>query len=350
MVFTSQYYFDAIQPGTLWPTSQRALPHFVKTLKLLRERLARDDDQARLSDTTAAAVMGIAGHALLTRDVKSAKHHIEGLCKIVGLRGGVATFRDSSKLLLEILRCDMGMALQTGSRPVFFHKPSHQEALPPYPDLTLLLELREPTATSSRYDSAIFLSDMDDDLSRAWKVLSEFCSVINYAIDSGQRISTETFLDTMASVMYRLTDIRFEPGSSDEALRLGLLAFACSVFLQWKHLGLPYSHLTSALRTCLTTTTSLPITPELLLWLLMAGAVSVFNDADDRWLKPMLLANMVLCEIDSWSKMQHLLQSFMWIGLIHDRSAKRMFDSTIASPTIRPLALPSASSSSLWET
>jgi hypothetical protein len=198
-----------------------------------------------------------------------------------------------------------------------------------YPDLTLLLKSRKPAATGSQYNSAVFFDDIDDELTQAWRVMSEFCAVINFAVDSGQCISTETFLETMASVMYRLLDMRFEIGSIDEAIRLGLLAFSCSVFLQWKHLGRPDAQFTSAFKGCLARLTSSHISSQLLLWLLMVGAVSVFGATDDGWLESLLLVNMGLCEIDSWSKMQDLLRSFMWIGLVHDEPGKGVFNSTI---------------------
>jgi hypothetical protein len=62
------------------------------------------------------------------------------------------------------------------------------------------------------------------------------------------------------------------------------------------------------------------------LWVLVAGAVSVFDASGHKWLKPLLLAQIDLCEIDSWSKMQDLLKSFMWIGLVHDKPGKGVFD------------------------
>ncbi|KAF4632202.1 hypothetical protein G7Y89_g5924 [Cudoniella acicularis] len=335
-IFTSQYYFDAILPGksSSSPLNQRILPHYLKTLELLRERFASDDDdQARLSNTTVAAVMSLAGHAYFTGDSKSARHHMEGLRKIINLRGGVTTFRNighNAKLLVEMLRCDIGMALYSGSKPVFFNGTSSREPSLPYPDLTPLLNLRKPAATNSQYNPAIFSDKIDEEVARAWRIVSQFCSVINFAVDTGQRISTETFLDTMASVAYRLLNMRFDAGSSDEAIRLGLLAFSCSVFLQWRHLGMSYPHFTSVFRGCLARLASPPISPQLLVWLLMIGAISVFDATDEGWLKPVLLVNMALCEIGSWSKMQELLKSFIWIGLVHDKPGKVVFDSTIA--------------------
>ena len=231
MFFTSQYYFDTILPRNFSIVNQRSLPHFLEAVKLLRERLAHDDDEARLSYTTAAAVMGLTGHALWTGNCESARHHMEDLSRIVSLRGGVASFKENPKLLIEILRCDMGIALHSGTRPLFFNNSSSQEPYPPYPNLKLLLDLRGPAVTGSQYQSAGFFDDMADELAGIWKIMSEFCSVINFAADSGHFNSVETLLETAASVMYRLLGMNFEAGSNDEATRLGLLAFSCSVFL-----------------------------------------------------------------------------------------------------------------------
>jgi hypothetical protein len=104
MIFTSQFYFDVIAAGRLSIVTKGTLRHLLKALKLLRERISRDD-QAALSDSTAAAVVALTSHALLTDDFKSATNHVKGLHKIVCMRGGVATFQShAKKLLIEILR------------------------------------------------------------------------------------------------------------------------------------------------------------------------------------------------------------------------------------------------------
>lgn len=160
--------------------------------------------------------------------------------------------------------------------------------------------------------------------------MSDFCSVITFAVDSELRISTETFLDTMTSVVYRLIDMHFEASSKDEAVRLGLIAFLCAVFLQWKHLGMSYLHFTSKFRKCLMEMEPNCISSELMAWLLMIGAVSVFDENDDEWLKPMLRVNIDTCGIKEWSEMQELLKKFLWIALVYDKPGKCVFESTIA--------------------
>jgi len=102
MIFTADFYFDNLQHSSL--PKQNLLPHYVKALKILRERFASDDERVKVSNSTMAAVMALAGHAHLTGNHAAARNHLEGLRKIVSLRGGERSFGDSAKLLVEILR------------------------------------------------------------------------------------------------------------------------------------------------------------------------------------------------------------------------------------------------------
>jgi hypothetical protein len=63
--------------------------------------------------------------------------------------------------------------------------------------------------------------------------MERFCWLMNLAAENKQRLPPEALLQIMASIMYRLLDMKFEIGSPDEAIRLGLLAFSSNIFLQW---------------------------------------------------------------------------------------------------------------------
>lgn len=106
MIFTSQYFFDTMSPTKHSTINQFITPLVAKTLTLLRERLDQDDDNVKISNTTVAVVVKLAIYAHSTGDSKSARQHVEGLCKMVKLRGGLTAFRENTKLLVLILRYD----------------------------------------------------------------------------------------------------------------------------------------------------------------------------------------------------------------------------------------------------
>lgn len=127
MAFSAQDYFDLLpgRPAHCRDMAARmAAPHVIKTLQLLRERLemSRGDDVKMItgSFSTAAVVLCLAFHAHIMGEQQAALHHMQGLRKIVDLNGGLPGLGNNMKLMLEVLRCDVGMALYYGTKPLFF--------------------------------------------------------------------------------------------------------------------------------------------------------------------------------------------------------------------------------------
>ncbi|KAE8355137.1 hypothetical protein BDV28DRAFT_129564 [Aspergillus coremiiformis] len=153
---------------------------------------------------------------------------------------------------------------------------------------------------------------------------------INHSGRVYQGLRSEILMDTMTSAMYRLLFMEFEKGSIAEAIRLGLMAFSSHVFLQWHDNPQSYPRLSETYRDCLRSLKSLSgVSSHIMLWLLMAGAISVFNDSDDDWLKPWLRANAQLCNVNSWAAMRDSMESFLWIGVVHDQPGKDVFESAM---------------------
>lgn len=229
----------------------------------------------------------------------------------------------------------MGMALHSGTKPVFFSD-LVREPYWPYPDFVLYGITADP-------EDEPLLATLDTELATAWRTMKQFCTLVNRAAAAGRKLPKEDLLDAMASVMYRLLHMCFARGSPSEVVRLGLLAFCSSVFLQWASVRLPYTHFPTMYRDNFVNlefpapdndysgTNNFP-TPQLLLWLLTVGAVSLFGGVDNEaWLKPWLRVNLELCGIDSWPAMCAVLDSFMWVGVVQDASGKAVFDSTMSS-------------------
>lgn len=84
-------------------TNPAAMLHFQKGVKLLRERLVGPDDDIKLSDSTIGVVLKLASHAHFEGDSQTAKQHMDGLRKMVDLRGGLDAFKRNMHLV-EMLR------------------------------------------------------------------------------------------------------------------------------------------------------------------------------------------------------------------------------------------------------
>jgi hypothetical protein len=215
---------------------------------------------------------------------------------------------------------------------MFFKDPS-SEPLVPYDLASSAAE--EPESSESELHWKPVQLNINTDLARAWRVMKRFCSAINSAAEHNRRLPKETLLNAMASVMYRLLRMNsFDPTSVDEAVRLGLLAFSSHIFLRWQDVKLPHTYFPQTYRSCLLNL-KLPdaLSSQILLWLLMVGAMSLFTPADDAWLIPWVRVNIELCGARNWSELRAQLKGFPWIDILHDKLGQAIFDSAVSSQT-----------------
>lgn len=106
LVYSTQIYLDRIMrdysPSSP-PNRQDGNVHGTKTLTLLRERLAEPAGMAT-SDTTVSVVVSFVTIAAVVGDREVAGRHMEGLARIVELRGGLGTLRGSPQTLIKVYR------------------------------------------------------------------------------------------------------------------------------------------------------------------------------------------------------------------------------------------------------
>jgi hypothetical protein len=221
------------------------------------------------------------------------------------------------------------MALHSGEKPLFFWNSSSLENFNQDPEQTL-----SDLPISASNSNTKFLQPLNKCLAETWGVLKRFCSLVCRAAETGSMLPKETLVDTMASVLYNLTHLVLDPGSLDEAIKLGLLAFSSQIFLQWANMLLYYPYLSNAYRECLfklkiSDEVSPQVSPQVLLWLLTIGTICIFTDADDKWLKPWLRLNIELCEVRSWVDMRAVLDSLIWLSPVHDAHGEIVYSSMI---------------------
>jgi hypothetical protein len=169
--------------------------------------------------------------------------------------------------------------------------------------------------------------DLDDDLAQVWDFMKRFCLMINLTIKARGRITWELYLNSMASLMYRLLYMSSERGSLNEAIRLGLLALSSHVFLQGQLFRVSYDHMNAAYKECLCHLEgSTRVPPHILSWLLLVGAISAFEPPDEAWLSPFLRANIESSGVTSWGKMRLVMESLIWLPVVQEQHGKDFFD------------------------
>lgn len=175
--------------------------------------------------------------------------------------------------------------------------------------------------------NAELMGNIDDRLATAWMVMRRFCLFANLGAQTRRLMQPAIIHQTMTAVMYRLLHMGFAAGSTDEAIRLGLLTFSHHLFLQWQDIKLPYNHFRTLCRDCILRLERVDgVSNQLMFWLLMTGAVSVFDISAEPWLREYLRDCADLCHVSTWKGAQSILKSFMWIELLDEQPGKHIFD------------------------
>ena len=226
----------------------------------------------------------------------------------------------------------MTIALDAGTEPKFFADPVLEPLIPYDPMFTGTADFKSSELDLNFAESHLCI---DADLARAWVVTRRFCLDINSAAHRHRQVSKEALLNTMGSVMYRLIRMdTFPNDSANDALRLGMLAFLSNIFLSWQDVAVPHHHLSQAYQKCLRSLGFWKdVSPKLVLWLLVTGAMSGLLD-EDMCMLPRLRATIELCQASSWNELRGVLKNFLWIEILHDRPGQALFNS--AGCKLRP--------------
>lgn len=161
-----------------------------------------------------------------------------------------------------------------------------------------------------------------------WADLREFARAANLATQTGRRMSPTFFSQFTGSVPHRLISLRFDPLSCPELLRLCMLAFTKGVLVQVEGLGKFLTYLASGLKDTLVAHRQLPGDEfaKFLLWALFITTLSVYEQFNRHWLHEMLMEVVQLLHLRTWTETRAVLKSFLWIDIVFDKPAERLFD------------------------
>ncbi|TAQ83723.1 hypothetical protein B7494_g7953 [Chlorociboria aeruginascens] len=289
--------------------SRLASSHYAKTLQLLQARLNDPDRTSAISDATIMVVITLAATAELTGDFAAVITHIEGLEKIVSLRGGLPAL-NTHNIQVKACRADLAYALLFGRRPLLF-----KEAIPWdcfIGDRGLIKCSHYPHDANI---CAFVETILDTRLRNALRDLHAFSCISNLAYQTTRKLSPETYNEMSISILYRLTYLCFERDPLQEVIRVGLLAISSTIFMQRYFLGKPYNHLlnlysNALLRLLESIDVDLPV--PILLWLMMLSHVVIDKEPSPTDWRSLWLDKAILrAGINSWPQAQEILRSIV---------------------------------------
>lgn len=234
-------------------------------------------------------------------------------------------------------RSDLNKAIDEDSLPLLF--PFDNSPWPP--SFTSDLQTSSNTAISlmqSHTAPTCIPSNLQPGLAGVWTAMAGFCNILSTAAEfKGEKVTEETFLQNIVSIMYRLAHQRFERGSVDEAFRLGLIAFSSPIFLCWNKVELADPRFNSAYRDTLETLelSNTNVSPKERLWLVMVAALSMADEPGGvAWFRSRLRSSIESCDVFTWAGVREVLNSVLWIGLMFDSQAKELCDLALSGAKV----------------
>lgn len=172
--------------------------------------------------------------------------------------------------------------------------------------------------------------------------MRDFCSLANHLRQTGDKLDPQVLQDLMLSLQYRLLLLDYDKDERfffEEAIRVALLAFKVSLFMQ-ANIRHPYEPLCASLKMSVEKLDlSNSRLGDLKLWMLFVSSMILF-DAYDPWV---LAAVGGMTRGQTWEEVHGRLNGVMWIHAIHDAQGKRLFERALAAEENRRLG-----SDSFW--
>ncbi|KAH8883130.1 hypothetical protein GQ53DRAFT_431214 [Thozetella sp. PMI_491] len=331
MLFSASAFLDG--QVSVERISARAAFHHGQTLNHLQTRLDAFERGQRdaLSDSTLMVIILLIGAANFVGDFAAAKNHLAGLLKIVNLRGGVRSLNTHNNLQVKVCRADLELSLSLGNRPYLFREGLSWDCF--LADRAVIRCSHEPYEAQVQH---FVKSKLDARLANCWKDLHAFSCLSNLAFQTTGTLSPVTYHEAMISIIYRLAHLSFEDATVQEAIRVGLLVFASTLFITRFRLSLPLQGLLTSLENCLfvlhqSNNIDLPL--PIALWLIASYLAVVSEQAPPKsWQSTRLSTLIVLAKVDTWSRIREILKSIMWVEFIHDEPGRKLFETLSLPP------------------
>ncbi|KEY74804.1 hypothetical protein S7711_06491 [Stachybotrys chartarum IBT 7711] len=304
-----------------------AVRHLNKTFFLTNQRLSRDD---AVSNASIAVVVMMAQYERQRERYIKGLNHLDGLQRMVEMRGGISQLaRDEPSLCQKILRLDLDYALYLGTDTRFTTTDAVDACgVWSLPRNNFANEHERGTADLGQSTQlSVELQYLAGDITHLAWLLND--------VNAGCRpaLTTRAFHGTLLPIGYRL--VKFSPlGASksvcllENAVHLGLVAFILPFMYRFDgkvpDIPLLSQLIRSAIQENLSTDKDKD-TQEILLWILLVGAASVFKQPVDEWIVPLGCQLMRSLHLHNWEAVSQAMENYPWIDLYHNEICQNLF-------------------------
>ncbi|KAI1374524.1 hypothetical protein F4677DRAFT_425311 [Hypoxylon crocopeplum] len=313
--------------------SSKTLYHISKAYALVNLKLSGPES---ISDSAIAAVITLAIYQQVHHQHATGLIHLNGLYRMIQLRGGIARLMKENRLLaLKSLRLDIELALETGS-PLF-----RSDIVPVNTVSGDLRVIKQQLPSTAPKISHVMLDVVN------------FSSLLNSRErEGGTKLDPLNYAEMLISLLYRLievTPLGQPPSVSGEVHGevgpLAMLAFMTTLLPEYVRGQSGYfflsNRLESAIRdlhaTCADSQDSrLSI---LLFWALFISGISVLKPKDDPWLLLDILEASERQDLHDWSAVHHQLCELPWIHTLHDLPGRCLWEDAQRRGTMISLEL-----------
>ncbi|CAH0039396.1 unnamed protein product [Clonostachys solani] len=323
MAYSAEAYHD--KKLSRQPTAQTQA-HLVEALRLLQSRLSKPNSSSATSDPTIMTIVMLALAADVLGDWGTLESHLEGLKVMVNLRGGLPNLKTTAnEIAFKICRGDLSHALRNSRRPIYFRDNISWEPYITGSSHTSLARFEDDKELSR------IIQSLDTRLYNVWTDLREFCQMANLGCQTGLKLPHGTFNEILLSVSYRLSHLAFDRSPALEAFRVGMLAFATSIFFSWPELRAINVSVNRAFQDALWKLRSSgdQFNPLLTFWVLMVWKVQVHKEAPEKLFADWFGEVKLSIPIASWAEARAVMKRVLWIDILYDGQGKAEFNRSI---------------------
>ncbi|CAI6310144.1 unnamed protein product [Periconia digitata] len=285
-----------------------------------------------LSCSTVAIVLSLVTQEQFRNEHEAARVHLGGLVRMINLRGGLDTLKETPQVLLKACKTDILFSLEYGNAPIFFRDRMA--------DIRRLHKLQDSVHDLTTIP-CIVQHCPDTRLSTIIIDVFDTCKLFNDPHHQYFEIDLESYQEIIVSVSYRLLTLRHihqQPLSStpETLYQLGLIIFIMILFLQYGRRRLHRFARISGLLKHVLELHSVQSDKDLTLWLMITGGIWMMDgvwtlDAHSGdWLPPLISGLAKEMGLQTWDDARSHIIKYPWIYKLLDGPGSEIWERVLA--------------------